>query len=369
MLRRLIARWSVRRYPPTNVNTRRAHLHLFAWLLACAGGLACSDGPVAAVVDVDSLEHVAPEEVGFSSVRLDEARAFSDEIGSAAVMALHDNKVFVSWGNVETKYLAHSIRKPLLSSMYGIHVETGEIDTTMTMAQLGIDDYPPSLTEAEKQARVAHLLRSRSGVYHVAAAETQSMANRRPERGSHPPDTYYYYNNWDFNALGTIFTQETGLKIFNTFKVEIAEPLGMEDFLTTDGRLYYDREKSMHPAYHFRITARDMARFGLLYLRKGRWSGEQIVPEEWITACTTAHSVLNADLGVGYGMLWSTLTDDYPLYGPGFYHFGYGGHMLLVLPEDDLVIVHRADTDARLYVASQDIRQLAAMIVNARTSN
>jgi CubicO group peptidase (beta-lactamase class C family) len=351
------------------VKILRVYVLIFASLLACAASVACSDGPVATVVTVDSLEYVTPEEVGFSSARLEEARAFSAEIGSAAVMALHDNKVFVSWGNVETKYLAHSIRKPFLGSLYGIHVSTGEIDTTKTMAQLGIDDYPPSLAEAEKQAHVAHLLRSRSGVYHVAAAESQSKAESRPERGSHPPDTYYYYNNWDFNVLGTIFTQETGLKIFNAFKLEIAQPLGMEDFLTTDGRLYYQREKSMHPAYHFRITARDMARFGVLYLRRGRWSGEQIVPEEWITACTTPYSVLNETLGVGYGMLWFTLTDDYPLYGPGFYHFGYGGHMLLVLPEAELVIVHRADTDARLYVASQDIRQLAAMIVNARASN
>jgi CubicO group peptidase (beta-lactamase class C family) len=351
------------------VNRHRAHLHIFASLLACAASLACSDGPVATVVVVDSLEYVAPEEVGFSSALLEEAKAFSREIGSAAVMALHDNKVFVSWGKVETKYLAHSIRKPLLGSLYGIHVATGEIDTTKTMAQLGIDDIPPSLTEAEKQARVAHLLRSRSGIYHPAAAETKSMADRRPERGSHPPDTYYYYNNWDFNALGTIFTQETGLKIFHAFKLEIADPLDMEDFFSTDGRLYYQREKSMHPAYHFRITARDMARFGLLYLRKGRWSGEQIVPEDWITASTTPYSVLDETQGVGYGMLWGTLTDDYPLYGPGFRHFGYGGHMLLVLPEDELVIVHRADTDARRYVASADIRQLAAMIVNARTSN
>jgi CubicO group peptidase (beta-lactamase class C family) len=351
------------------VKRHKTHLLFFAWLLACTASVACSDGPVAANVVVDSLEYVAPEEVGFSSVLLEEARAFSREIGSAAVMALHDNKVFVSWGNVETKYLAHSIRKPLLGSLYGIHVAAGEIDTAKTMAQLGIDDYPPSLTEAEKQARVAHLLRSRSGVYHVAAAETQSMAARRPERGSHPPDTYYYYNNWDFNALGTIFTQETGLKIFHAFKLDIADPLGMEDFFSTDGRLYYDREKSIHPAYHVRITARNLARFGLLYLRKGRWSGEQIVPEDWITASTTPHSVLDETLGVGYGMLWGTLTDDFPLYGPGFRHFGYGGHMLLVLPEDELVIVHRADTDARRYVAYQDIRQLAAMIVNARTSN
>ncbi len=39
-----------------------------------------------------------------------------------------------------------------------------------------------------------------------------------------------YYNNWDFNALGTIFEQETGTKIFEEFKKQIADPVGMQDF-------------------------------------------------------------------------------------------------------------------------------------------
>ena len=38
---------------------------------------------------------------------------------------------------------------------------------------------------------------ARSGVYHEAAAESQSMKDARPDRGSHPPGTFYYYNNWD----------------------------------------------------------------------------------------------------------------------------------------------------------------------------
>jgi hypothetical protein len=46
---------------------------------------------------------------------------------------------------------------------------------------------------------------SRSGVYHEAAAEAQVMINTRPDRGSHTHGTFFYYNNWDFNVLGTIF--------------------------------------------------------------------------------------------------------------------------------------------------------------------
>jgi CubicO group peptidase (beta-lactamase class C family) len=324
---------------------------------------------VSAPVAVDSLVYVTPEQAGFSSAALAEVEEYAEQIGSAAVVALHDNQVFFAWGEVDRKYLVHSIRKSLLNSLYGIYVERGTIDTAATLAQLDIDDIPPSLTAAEKQARVADLLKSRSGVYHEAAAESQWMKDNRPSRGSHPPGTYYYYNNWDFNSLGTIFRRETERSIFYAFKVEIAEPIGIESFITTDGRDYYPLELSKHPAYHFRLTAIDLARYGLLYLRRGRWSGVQIVPEEWIAASTRTHSALNDTLGYGYGMLWFVITDDYPYYGPGFYHTGYGGHMLLVLPEDELVIVHRVDTDGPTRVASADIYRLAAMIVNSRGVN
>jgi hypothetical protein len=57
------------------------------------------------------------------------------------------------------------------------------------------------LNTAEKQATIRDLLMSRSGVYHEAAGEHQEMIDARPERGSHAPETYFYCNNWDFNAL------------------------------------------------------------------------------------------------------------------------------------------------------------------------
>ena len=64
-----------------------------------------------------------------------------------------------------------------------------------------------------------------------------------------------------------------------------------------------DGEDSVHPAYPFRMTARDMARFGLLYLRGGKWCGRQIISEKWIKESTTAHGITNYKNGVGYSYL------------------------------------------------------------------
>jgi CubicO group peptidase (beta-lactamase class C family) len=344
---------------------RRAMLAGLTALLLGAG-IRCSESPVSSEPDPNALEHVTPEEVGFSSAALQQAVAGFEQIGSAAVVAVYDGKVFLSWGEVDRKFWCHSIRKSFLSALYGIYVGRGVIDTSKTLEGLGIDDIAPSLTPEEKQARVADLLKSRSGVYHDAAAETADMAASRPERGSHPPDTFFYYNNWDFNVAGVIFEQETGVGIFDAFESEIAEPIGMEDFVAADGTYSYELEKSMHPAYPFSMTAMDMARFGLLYLRNGNWNGQQIVPQEWIAASTTAYSVEDAEANIGYGMMWYIIPQDFPLFGPGFAHSGIGVHLLLVLPADNLVIVHRVNTFEPWTLTGEDYLPLVGQIVNAR---
>jgi len=317
--------------------------------------------------EINELEYVVPEEIGWSSAKLEEAKNLAEQIGSAAVMALYDGKVFLSFGNISQKYLIHSIRKPLLCALYGIYVERGLIDLDENLDELGIDDIPPYLTSIEKQATVRDLLMSRSGVYHEAAAEAQVMINTRPERGSHTPGTFFYYNNWDFNVLGTIFEEQTGKKIFEAFKEEIADPIGMQDFLLSDCRYQREWSKSKHPAYHFRMTARDMARFGLLYQNNGKYGDLQIIPPEWITESTTSYSINNLD-GDGYGYMWSIISEESG-FGNGFYHTGTGVHLLAVLPETKLVLVHRVDTDKDFDITWNEIRQLMYMIAEARISN
>jgi CubicO group peptidase (beta-lactamase class C family) len=127
---------------------------------------------------------------------------------------------------------------------------------------------------------------SRSGVYHGAAYETRDMGAARPPRGSHPPGAFWYYNNWDFNALGTIYTRLTRESIFEAVEKRIARPIGMEDYEGwRDGRLTYE-SVSQHPAYVMLFSARDLARFGLLYLNEGAWAGRQVVPSSWVKEST-----------------------------------------------------------------------------------
>jgi len=296
----------------------------------------------------------SPESLGWSSAKLALAKQYSASIDTAAVMIIDHGLVVSEWGDTGKKYNVHSIRKSLVSALYGIAVSEGTIDLACTLQDLGIDDNTPSLTPDEKLARVIDLLKARSGIYHPAVYETPGMTKSKPVRGSHPPNTYWYYNNWDFNALGTILEQVTNRSVFELFNDRIAVPLQMEDFSRADAD--YDTDvQSVHRAYVFHMTTRDMARFGLLYLRQGAWLGKQIVPKEWVRASTTAYSVADGeehkyDGYAGYGYLWWVGTNGNLILGArlpdgSFAAEGYRGHYIVVIPALDVVVVHRVDTD------------------------
>jgi CubicO group peptidase (beta-lactamase class C family) len=306
-----------------------------------------------------------PGAVGWSTEGLAVAQRYADSIGSTAVMIVQDGIVIAQWGDVARRSNVFSVRKSLMSALIGIAVARQQLDTGATLARLGIDDTMP-LTNAERSARVVDLLTARSGVYHEAAYETPGMVAQRPQRGSHRPGAFFYYNNWDFNALGTIYEQAVGRSAFEAFVDDIARPLGMEDLRLEDMR-YFREPKSRHPAYIFGMSARDLARFGLLYLNEGTWNDRTIVPRSWVRWSTSAL----ADQGLlgGYGALWWVATDpsDPVIQVPvgTFSARGTGEQNLFVFPPYRLVIVHRGDPDVR-HIRVRQFGRLLSLILASR---
>ncbi len=293
-----------------------------------------------------------PEDRGWSPEKLTAAKAYADTLDTAAVVIVDDGVIVSQWGATETKFNVHSIRKSFLSALYGIAVAKGQIDLSATLDQLGIDDNEPSLTPVEKQARVIDLLKARSGIYHAALYETPTMRAEKPQRGAHPPRSFWSYNNWDFNALGTIYEKQTHDTIYHAYDEQIAQRIGMEDYDPKEQE-YVTGPDSIHRAYPFRMTARDMARFGLLYLRNGKWRDQQVIPAQWVRESTTAYSVADGnarDNYSGYGYLWWVAVNGnhYPkveVPDGSFSAWGAGGHFIAVMPALNLVVVHRVNTD------------------------
>jgi CubicO group peptidase (beta-lactamase class C family) len=318
-------------------------------------------------------EHVDAATEGWSSELLDRARLYSVAAGSTAVMIVQHGRVVAEWGNTTQKSDVASIRKSLLSALFGIAIAEKQVKLSDTLGALGIDDKDASLTESEKRATVADLMSSRSGVYHAIDMEPPAVAAQRPPRGSHVPGEFWYYNNWDFNALGTIYEKASGESIYAAFKRRIADRIGLQDFVPGDGQ-YGETNVSLHRNYGFRMSARDLARFGLLYLRGGRWQAEQIVPTDWVTDSVAVHARPHNELfaGRGYGfMWWSGFASDWAplvtLPQKAFYALGFGAQYLFVIPEHDLVVVHTVDLDRKdwPWISDFQIGRLMWLILSA----
>lgn len=303
----------------------------------------------AAVFPGESWQKIAdPASIGYCADRLEPVTARAKELPTTAMMAVVGGRVLYEYGDGTTVSYLASVRKSVLAMLFGNYVASGKIRLDKTLAELKIDDLQ-GLTASEKEATIADLLGARSGVYHPASNAGDNLA-QAPPRGSQKHGTYFLYSNWDFNALGTIFEQETGQNIYDALERDLVRPLGMQDFNRASHRRSGDAKASMHLAYHMNFSTRDMARIGYLMLREGRWNGTQLVPRDWarkivsVVTPVTEMNPANLRMGpFGYGYLW-WVWDGAQAKGPfeGAYS-GRGaiGQYITVLPKLDLVIAHK----------------------------
>ncbi|MFC0444586.1 serine hydrolase [Pseudidiomarina halophila] len=315
----------------------------------------------------------------FNNDKLGELEQFLQTTGTSSMVLMRAGEVVFEFGDIHDKHTIHSIRKAMLNSLYGIYVERGVIDLDATLAELGIDDSTP-LTATEKTATLAQLLKSRSGIYLPSAATSKGMLAAMPPRGEFKPGEQYIYNNWDFNVAGAIFEKLTGESIYTAFHREIAKPLGMQDFkgryttidddtdisqLEVDGFYQYEPEKSKFPAFHFRMSAYDMALYGQLYENFGVWNGQRILSRQWIEQSTTSYSLTNRYMDFGYGMLWNVINPNDKRPHRAFFHTGVGIHMLGVYPSSDLVFVHRVHTETDYEFDQQNLYSIIGQMFGA----
>ena len=230
-------------------------------------------------------EYSGISESGFTPDGVTSVMMMLRDLPTTSLMVVAGGKIAFKYGDVtEVSYLA-SARKSILSMLFGHYVESGAIDLARTIGDLGIDDVG-GLLPIERSATIVDLLTARSGVYHPAASPGSDTKDT-PARGSRRPGSYFYYNNWDFNVLGAIFEKLTGKTVFAAFQSELAGPLQLQDVDLSRQRMLGIEEQSRYPAYHFFLSARDMARLGLVMVRQGQWKGQKVLPQAWVQTSTS----------------------------------------------------------------------------------
>jgi CubicO group peptidase (beta-lactamase class C family) len=281
--------------------------------------------------------------------------------GFSTLRVLREGETVVAVGPQDRPLPISSIRKSIISGLFGLLFARGVVQLNTTLAELGIDE-SPRLTDEERSATLRHLLTSSSGICLPlcdGAAAYDIFRNRPsewPKRGSAAPGSQFHYSNWDFNVLGEIYQRVSGLALFTAIDGLLARPLGFRDWNPLDhARLRYGCDAlgatPRYPNYAMQLSARDLARFGQLYLNGGTWSGDVIVPLDWVRESTQTR------VGTGlpspfqsYGYLWWTTDSDDPtgLPAESFSAIGFGGQIVSVIPSRQTVIVaQRQNHDSR----------------------
>ncbi|MGN7383620.1 serine hydrolase domain-containing protein [Paenibacillus sp. SAFN-117] len=156
---------------------------------------------------------------------------------------------------------------------------------------------------------------------------------------SHLPGTMFFYDTSATVTLTAIVEKLSGMSLLDYLRPRLLDPIGFSE----DAYCLQTPLGVSHGGSALICTSRDLAKFALVCMNKGRFNGEQLIPEEYILAATsrqidTTHTLdtfYEAQQGYGY-QFWRTSHG-------GFALRGMGGQLAICLPEDDLLVVTTAD--------------------------
>jgi CubicO group peptidase (beta-lactamase class C family) len=320
-------------------------------------------GPLPAGVNAEKLE-AALKVVAQPQPRLGETRA--------VLIVQHGKLVterYMPGYGPDTPLLSWSMAKSITQAMVGIAVRRGLVDLDQPM---GNPRWPAS--DARTQIPWRNWINMIDGQdYHEIGVRDQTRSDAAkmlfgPGRLDvaayaaslpliHPPATHWNYNSAGVNliadALGRVFAPgaaaaDRRARLSAVMKDELFGPLGM-----TSAQPEFDAAGNFVGSALVYATARDWARFGLLYLRDGLWQGKRILPEHWVDFARTKTPVDDCDVyGAGF---WITPPagrgKPYEALAPGgprdlFLAQGHEGQLVVIVPSKDLVLVrlgHLAD--------------------------
>jgi len=332
----------------------------------------------------DEWERAKPESMGYSTARFEALRAWLKTEQTAATMIVVHGKVIFEYGDLSHTSKVASVRKSVLSMLYGNYVMNGKIDLGTNVKDLGLEEKEPFLP-IEEHATLEQLITARSGIYLPNGSFGHDAIT--PKRGSEYPGTHFFYNNWDFDSAFKAFEFLTGKNVYDAVQTDLAAPIGMQDYDPAAQKKITGADLE-HLRYAMYLSARDMARLGQLMLRWGSWNGKQIVPGDWIrytTSIITPFDEINpTSLRVrgrpdrwGYGVMWWVW--DAPVFPGSIYigqlqgaysAMGSGGQYITVIPFEDMVIVHTVDIDKdyRAAVSPMGYDAMLAMVLDSKCS-
>lgn len=281
----------------------------------------------------------------------------SPEQATLSLIVVHDGRIiherYAPGVDMSTKTRTWSTAKSIAVTLIGMLVDEG---------RLALDDPLPfdwlpenagsAETDPRRQITLRHVLNMSSGLYPVDSwgmeyatgsgfsywAGASSVDGARNRSLMREPGTFWDYENYD-TLLG-IYAMKQVIGDPRTYlefpRKRLLDRVGMRSTL-----LSTDRFGDFILSSQVYTTARDLARFGILYAQNGMWNGERLVSEEWIDFVRTPAPATSETGNFYGGQFWLVPDDRTDVPSDAYSTAGNRGQFVVVVPSHDLVIVRR----------------------------
>ena len=296
------------------------------------------------MADDNRLKRNTPEAEGVSSkALLDFVDAVDRTIHEfhSFMLLRHGSVIAEGWWPPyapQRPHMLFSLSKSFTSTGVGLAVAEGRLSVDDPVLSFFPDDAPAKVSPHLAAMKVRHLLSMSTG----HAKDSMGRIERRFGKNwvkaflalpvEYEPGTYFLYNTGASYMLSAIVQKVTGMKLLDYLEPRLFTPLGIH------GAQWETSPQGINMGgFGLSVTTEDIARFGQMYLQKGVWNGQRILPETWVKEATSfqvpnSNTQTNSDWTQGYGyQFWRCRHNAYR--GDGAF-----GQYCLVMPDQDAVL-------------------------------
>ena len=305
-----------------------------------------------------ALTRESNREMDFS----DQERIFGTMLGSVPNIRAKTNGVVIYKGYVVAEFgdntwvdPTYSVAKSMLATVAGVAMREGLIknldDLVGATVKDGGYDSPRNaqITWKHHLQQVSEWEGNMFGKQDNFIGKEAFGEGEMKPREQKKPGTYYEYNDVRINRFALSLLRTFNKPVPDVFRDEVMNPIGASNtwrwipyhnsWVDLNGRKVASVSGGTRWGGGVWINAQDMARFGYLWLRGGKWGDKQIVPPAFVKAAITP-----SEHGPDYGYLWwlNTKGKNYPGLPTNAYGArGAGSNTITILPDQDLVVVWR----------------------------
>jgi CubicO group peptidase (beta-lactamase class C family) len=277
-------------------------------------------------------------------------------------MVVKNGYIVAQWGDIKRVDMTFSATKSYLSTVAGLAVDDGKIRSVFDK----VNEYVWDETFAgEHNAKITwDNLLDQTSDWSGQQFDIYDWADRPPRQGGIDdwksrkllePGTIHEYNDVRVNVLAYSLLQVWRKPLPVVLRERIMDPIGASStwrwygyensFVNIDGTMVQSVSGGGHFGGGLFISTLDHARFGLLFLRKGKWKNQQLLSEKWVGM---AHQPSTANKSYGY-MWWTNEAERLKGVPKSVYYAnGFGGNYIVIDNEHDLVVVLRWIDDSKL---------------------